>query len=257
MKTRPKEDAKELILVVEDDRALREGLAMNLRLRGYGVAVAADGAEGMRMVFDAKPDLIILDIMMPSWSGLDILEELRKREEQTPVLILSARGRTPDKVEGLKLGADDYMSKPFDLPELIARVEAMLRRRRVEEKRRPPLRFGDVTVDRAARHVQVRGKTVKLSAREFDLLCLLAESPGNVFTRETILERVWGWDYDGTARTVDNFVASLRKKLEVGRRAPKYIRTVPRVGYRLDVPKHAAETGARGQRSRPADDKQE
>jgi len=222
---------KEVILVVEDDRALREGLAMNLRLQGYDVLTAADGAAGMRMAFDERPDLIVLDIMMPSWSGLDILEELRKREERVPVLILSARGTTDNKVEGLKLGADDYMAKPFDLQELLARVEVMLRRRRTEQEDLAPIAFGKVTIDRAARRVEVRGKRVKLSAREFDLLCLLAASPGHVFSRDDILERVWGWDYEGTARTVDNFVANLRKKLRSGRRGEDYIRTVPKVGY--------------------------
>jgi len=227
---------KEVILVVEDDRSLREGLAMNLRLQGYTVLVAADGEEGMRMAFDERPDLLVLDIMMPCWTGLDILEELRKRGEYVPVLILSARNTTPDKVAGLELGADDYMTKPFDLPELIARVEVMLRRRRKEQQNIFLLRFGDVTIDRGARTVRVRDRELSLSAKEFDLLCLLAGSPGQVFTREVILERVWGWDYEGTARTVDNFVASLRKKLRGGRRSPAYIRTAPRVGYKLEIP---------------------
>jgi len=226
---------KDVILVIEDDRALREGLAINLGLQGHKVLTAADGEEGMQLAFDARPDLIVLDIMMPSWTGLDILEELRKRGEDVPVLILSARNTTSDKVAGLDLGADDYMTKPFDLPELIARVGVMLRRRHSEERDVPELSFGNVTVDRKARSVRVRGRRVELSAKEFDLLCLFAASPGYVFTREAILERVWGWDYDGTARTVDNFVASLRKKIEAGRRAPKYIRTVPRVGYKLEV----------------------
>ena len=226
---------KDMILVVEDDRALRDGLAMNLRLQGYEVLTAAEGEEGMRMAFDARPALIVLDIMMPGWSGLDILEELRKRGRGVPVLMLSARGKTPDKVAGLKLGADDYMTKPFDLPELLARIEVMLRRQRAEEQNLPELSFGQVKIDRAKRTAQVRGKTVELSAREFDLLCLFAAYPGQVFTREAILERVWGWDYDGTARTVDNFVASLRKKLESGRSGQRYIRTVPRVGYKLEA----------------------
>lgn len=226
---------KDVILIVEDDRSLREGLAMNLRLQGYEVLVAADGEEGMRMAFDRRPHLLILDIMMPCWTGLDILEELRKRGENVPVLILSARNSTPDKVQGLNMGADDYVSKPFDLPELIARVQAMLRRRRSEEQDMPELSFGDVVIDRAARTVRVRGRKVQLSAKEFDLFCLFAASPGQVFTREAILERVWSWDYDGTARTVDNYVASLRKKLKVGRRAGKYIHTVPRVGYKLEI----------------------
>jgi len=230
-----KEQGAARILVVEDDRALREGVAMNLRMQGYEVITAADGDAGMNLVFSAGADLVVLDVMMPGWSGLDILEELRKRGMDVPVLILSARNKTPDKVSGLKLGADDYLSKPFDLPELLARVEAMLRRRNSEQERQPPLTFGDVTIDRAARNVDVGGKSVGLSAREFDLLCLLAESPGQVFTRETILERVWGWDYEGTARTVDNFVARLRKKLGHRRRPWQAIQTVPRVGYKLEV----------------------
>ncbi len=221
--------------MIEDDRSLREGLAMNLRLNGYDTESAADGESGMRMAFDLRPDLIVLDIMMPCWSGLDILEALRERGEDVPVLILSARDTTPDKVKGLKLGADDYMTKPFDLPELIARIQVMLRRRDAEEESLPPLTFGNVTIDRVARTVRVGDEPVKLSAREFDLLCLLAEAPGKVFTREAILERVWGWDYDGTARTVDNFVANLRKKLQPTRNATQHIHTVPRVGYRLDT----------------------
>ena len=226
-------DGKETILIVEDDRALREGLALNLGLQGYRVLVAADGEEGMRMAFDDRTDLIILDIMMPGWSGLDILEELRKRGETVPVLILSARNSTPNKVEGLGLGADDYMTKPFDRSELIARIEAMLRRARANGRSEPTLSVGDMVIDRSARSVQVRGKTVELTAKEFDLLYLLASSPGQVFTRETIIERVWGWDYDGTARTVDNVVASLRKKTGRGPRRGLYVKTIPRVGYKV------------------------
>jgi two-component system, OmpR family, alkaline phosphatase synthesis response regulator PhoP len=226
---------KDLVLVVEDDRSLREGLAMNLRMEGYEVLTAADGEEGMRMAFEAQPALLVLDIMMPCWSGMDILQELRKRGDRVPVLILSARHTTADKVEGLQQGADDYMTKPFDLPELIARIKVMLRRRNAERQSLPALAIGELSIDRSARSVRARGRPVELSAKEFDLLCLLAESPGQVFTREVILERLWGWDYDGTARTVDNFVASLRKKLQAGRRSLDCIRTVPRVGYKLDV----------------------
>ncbi len=234
-KTASDEAVRETILVIEDDRALRDGLCLNLRLQGYIVQAAADGEQGMQLAFDVRPDLIVLDIMLPAWSGLDILEELRKRGEDVPVLILSARDTTPNKVEGLKLGADDYLTKPFDLPELLARVETMLRRRRVAQRALPDLSFGDVVVDRAARNVSVGGKPVTLSAREFDLLCLLAASPGQVFSRETILERVWGWAYDGTERTVDNFVASLRKKIEPRPRRPRYVKTVRQVGYKLET----------------------
>ena len=128
---------EDTILVIEDDRALREGLALNFELHGYQVETAADGEEGMRKAFDIRPDLIILDIMLPGWSGLDILAELRDRRQDVPVLILSARGTTDNKVEGLNIGADDYLAKPFELPELLARVEAMLRRRRVDLPSQP------------------------------------------------------------------------------------------------------------------------
>ena len=230
---------KSLILVVEDERSLREGLAMNLRMEGYAVLTAVDGEEGMRMAFDDRPDLIVLDIMLPGWTGLDVLEELRKRGENVPVLILSAKDTTPDKVRGLTRGADDYLSKPFDLPELLARIKAMLRRQHAKQQDLPPLSFGEVRIDQAARSVRVSGRAVDLSAREFDLLCLMAASPGIVFTRETILERLWGWDYDGTARTVDNFVANLRKKLSIHLPSARQIKAVPKVGYKLDVEDHA------------------
>jgi DNA-binding response OmpR family regulator len=223
------------ILVIEDDKSLREGLALNLGLNGYDVKTAGDGEKGMRMAFDERPDLIILDIMMPVWTGLDILEELRKRREDTPVLILSAKGRTSDKVGGLKLGADDYMTKPFDLPELLARVEVILRRREADKSALPDIVFKDIRISRSSRTVQAGRKTISLSAREFDLLWLMASAPGQVFPRETILEKVWGWHYEGTERTVDNFVASLRKKLKKGGFPASRIKTLPCVGYKFEA----------------------
>ena len=223
----------ETILVVEDDRSLRDGLAMNFRLRGYRVVTAADGDEGLRAAFDERPDLVVLDLMLPGVDGLEILSELRGREVAVPVLILSARDRLNDKVRGLEIGADDYLTKPFQLPELMARVEAMLRRQRAERRAANALEFGDVRVDREARRVTVRGEEVALSAREFDLLCLLAGSPGRAFTRQAILEKVWGWSFEGTARTVDNFIRSLRQKIEADPAEPRHIVTVRHVGYRL------------------------
>jgi len=224
---------EDTILVIEDDRALREGLALNFELHGYQVETAADGEEGMRKAFDIRPDLIILDIMLPGWSGLDILAELRDRRQDVPVLILSARGTTDNKVEGLNIGADDYLAKPFELPELLARVEAMLRRRRVDLPSEPLVVFGHVTLDRDNRRVSVRGTEVALSAKEFDLLCFLALPPGRPRTREEILNNVWGWDFEGSPRTVDNFIRSLRRKLEPVPGKPRYILTAHGVGYKL------------------------
>ena len=229
-----REPETETILVVEDDRSLREGLAMNFRLKGYRVLTAVDGDEGMLKAFDASPDLMILDIMLPGCSGLDILDELRKRGESMPVLILSARGSVEHKIEGLGLGADDYLAKPFELPELFARVDALLRRDRRERESQPPLEYGDVVISPGARRVTIRGGEVPLSAKEFDLLCLLARSPGQTFTRDTILDRVWGWGFEGTPRTVDNFIMALRHKLEDDPTNPRHLRTVRQVGYRLD-----------------------
>lgn len=225
---------KETILIVEDDRSLRDGLAMNFRVRGHRVLLAADGEQGMKLAFDARPDLIVLDINLPGFSGLEILEELRERGQKVPVLILSARGKVSQKVEGLGLGADDYLAKPFELAELLARVEALLRRFRTERESQPDLAFGDVVVRVAARSVMLRGKEVPMSAREFDLLCLLARSPGRTFSRDSILENVWGFDFEGTPRTVDNFIVSLRRKLEDDPASPRHMITVRQVGYRLE-----------------------
>lgn len=224
----------ETILIVEDDRALREGLAMNFRLRGYAVVTAADGAAGLAAAFDARPDVVVLDLMLPVVTGLEILAELRTHQVDVPVLILSARDQLGDKVQGLELGADDYVAKPFELPELVARVEALLRRRRGARHRASPVCFGHVVIDPQTRRVTATGAEVTLSAREFDLLHLLASSPGHVFRREAILERIWGFDFAGTARTVDNFIHALRLKVELDPAHPRHIVTVRHVGYRLE-----------------------
>ncbi len=229
------EEKGETILIVEDDRSLREGLALNFKMRGYTVITASDGEEGMNMAFSAAPNLIILDIMLPGWSGLDILAELREKENHIPVLVLSARDTTGNKIEGLNLGADDYLTKPFELRELIARVEAMLRRGRIEKKDNKYVSFGDVRIQMKERKVTLKEREIELSTKEFDLLCLLACTPGRPFTRDYILERIWGWGFDGTVRTVDNFIMSLRKKIEDNPTAPKYIRTVRQVGYKLEL----------------------
>jgi two-component system, OmpR family, alkaline phosphatase synthesis response regulator PhoP len=222
------------ILVIEDDRSLREGLALNFKLHGYDVLTAADGEEGMEQAFDARPDLIVLDIMLPGYSGLEILAELRKRHEDVPVLILSARDSIKNKVDGLGLGADDYMTKPFQLPELLARTEAMLRRRQLDQLAEPKIAFGKVVINPKGRSVTVDGNNVPLSVKEYDLLYLLSRSPGRVFSRDEILSHVWGWGFDGTTRTVDNFILGLRQKIESDPSHPRHIKTVRQIGYRLD-----------------------
>jgi DNA-binding response OmpR family regulator len=219
---------------VEDDRSLREGLVLNLKASGYTVATAADGKEGLRAAFDEAPDLILLDIMLPGLSGLEILQELRQQQVQIPVLILSARDQLPNKLEGFGLGADDYITKPFDLRELLARIDAALRRRRLQARDQPQLAFGTVTIDFQARTVALKGQEVAMTPREFDLLALLVRNPRKAYSREQILREVWGFDYEGTTRTVDNFVVSLRQKLEDDPQSPRYLVTVRTVGYRFD-----------------------
>ncbi|MBN1772129.1 MAG: response regulator transcription factor [Deltaproteobacteria bacterium] len=224
----------EKILIVEDDRSLRDGLALNLKAGGYQVLTAGDGPEGLRRAFDDAPDLLVLDIMLPGLSGLEILQELRERQVEVPVLILSARDQLPQKLEGFGLGADDYVTKPFDLKELLARIDAALRRRRLKQREEATLSFADVVLDFHARTVSRGGKDVPMTPREFELLALLVRNPRKAFAREQILREVWGYEYEGTTRTVDNFVVSLRQKLERDPQNPRYLVTVRTVGYRFD-----------------------
>ena len=224
------------VLVVEDDRALAAGLTHNLRYEGYRVLHAADGDAGLQMACDESPDLVILDLMLPGMSGWEVLEAMREAEILMPVIILSARGTEPDKVRGLRLGADDYVAKPFGLKELLARVEAALRRSRRERERvcEDELGFGDVSILPGRREVLRGGHRVHMSARELDLLVWLVRHPGRAFNREQLLRRVWGFDYEGTERTVDNFIRRLRAKLEPDPAAPRHLLTVHGVGYRFD-----------------------
>jgi len=223
---------KRTILIVEDDPSIAAGLRLNLRHEGFEVLIANDGESGLKAAVDGAPDLVLLDVMLPRMNGYEVLRELRRRGSAAGVIMLTAKGLEQDKVLGLDLGADDYVQKPFGLQELIARIQAVLRRRAVEIK--DSVNFGDVVADRRARRVERAGVEVTLSPRELALLFAFVDRPGRAFTREELLNLAWGLDYDGTARTVDNFVVSLRKKLEDNPDYPRHFVTVRGVGYRFE-----------------------
>ena len=222
------------ILVIEDNRPLSVGLDLNLRAEGYRCLVAEDGETGLELALSAAPDLIVLDLGLPRMSGLEVLERLRARGRETPVVILSARDEVQDKVAGLGLGADDYVTKPFSLRELLARVAARLRRAQSEAAEPRRQAFGEVELDLDRRRAWRAGVEVTLSAREFDLLAYLAAHPRRTHTRQGLLEAVWSWDYEGTPRTVDNFVRTLRVRLEADPSNPRHLLTVRGVGYRFE-----------------------
>ncbi|HEX7171867.1 MAG TPA: response regulator transcription factor [Candidatus Limnocylindria bacterium] len=221
------------ILLVEDDPTLRQALSFNLTREGYEVAAAADGEAALEAARSDRLDLILLDVMLPGMSGVEVLRVLRREGVATPVIILSAKGDEIDRVVGLKVGADDYVAKPFSRPELLARIEAVLRRHRretEEPEHREELAFGQVRIDIARREVTVDEEPIHLTTKEFDLLAHMAASPGRIFTRDQLLARIWGYDYLGDGRTVDVHVSWLRGKLR-GSQGHNYFRTVRGVGY--------------------------
>jgi two-component system alkaline phosphatase synthesis response regulator PhoP len=228
------------ILIIEDEQELCMTLGDRLRSEGYAVDFAMDGESGMRKATQLPFDLIILDIMLPFRSGLDLCTDIRRAGQLTPILLLTARSQTVDKVVGLKLGADDYVTKPFDTSELMARVEALLRRSLVKSHTAhagaPDVHeFGSIILDTRRTKVTNNGEPVVLTAREFHLLRYFAEHPGIVLSRDELLEQVWGHKTGTFTRTVDMHVASLRQKLELSPKSPEMIITVPGVGYRFQV----------------------
>ena len=221
------------ILVVEDDAAILRGLRDNLAAESYEVITAADGAEGYRLSQEKNPDLIILDLMLPKLSGYEICRKLRDQGSHVPILMLTARGDEADRILGLDLGADDYVSKPFSVRELLARVRALLRRSDPQKAPVDQLTFGDVVVDFPQFEARKKGQPVEMTPKEFGVLRYLAARSGQVVQRQKLLEEVWGYENYPTTRTVDNHIASLRGKLEEDPAEPRHLLTVHGVGYKF------------------------
>jgi DNA-binding response OmpR family regulator len=228
------EGSKKTVLVVEDDASISMGLEMNLAAEGYDVMLAADGTRGLDEARRGV-DLVILDVMLPGLNGLEVVKTLRAEGNAVPVIMLSARGAELDKVMGLELGAEDYITKPFSLAELLARVKAVLRRDAIARGGavHAPLRVGALEIDPTTREVRRDGSTVELTATEFDVLFTLVQAGGKVLSREQIQAKVWGPTHHGTPRTIDNFILQLRSKLEEDPTEPRHIATVRGVGYRF------------------------
>lgn len=234
------------ILVVEDETTLLETLAYNLERQGYDVNTATDGRTALEMAREKEPDLIVLDVMLPGLDGFEVCRILRK-EMSVPILMLTARDEEVDKVVGLEVGADDYLTKPFSMRELLARVKAQLRRVRLVREEvaasadhRPtvetdePMEFGNLEVDLARREVRLDGEPVRLKPKEYDLLVFLARNRGIALSRDLILDRVWGWEHDGSSRTVDVHIRWLREKIEPEPSNARRIITVRGIGYRFE-----------------------
>ena len=225
-------DNRLVVAIIEDDESVRSSLKLNLELEGYHVVCGADGEEGIQIVAAEKPDLIILDVMMPKKDGLQTCRELRNEGISTPLILLTARSAEVDKVLGLELGADDYLAKPFGMMELIARVKALLRRTQVMHAV-DTIHFDDVAIDFKAYKAERNEIPLELSAREYRLLRYLVAKAGTVVTRDELLDEVWGYNSYPSTRTVDNHIARLRQKIEVNHENPKHILTVHGVGYRF------------------------
>lgn len=223
------------ILIIEDDISILSGLKDVLTFKSYEVLTAEDGEMGYAAILEEKPDLIILDIMIPKIDGFTLCRKLRAEGNSTPLLMLTAKGEEPDKIHGLDIGADDYVTKPFSLPELLARVRALLRRTPERAPKGPPdsLKIGDVSLNFKKYEAHKGDEAINLSPKEFGILGYLASRAGEVVTRDELLDEVWGYDLYPTTRTVDNHVAQLRSKIEKNPADPRYLVTVHGIGYKL------------------------
>jgi len=226
------------VLVVDDDRAIRDSLVRALALEGYVATAVSDGAGALSAITEQPPDVVVLDVMMPGIDGLTVCRVLRAEKDRTPILMLTARTETTDRVAGLDAGADDYLAKPFDLDELLARLRALLRRAMPEDETgsgENVLRVGDLRVDPAARRVWRGDTEIELSRTEFDLLELLVRNQGIVLDHSTIYDRIWGYDFGPDSKNLAVYISYLRRKLEADDQ-PKLIHTVRNVGYCIRVP---------------------
>ena len=221
------------ILIVEDEANMRQGLRDNLVFEGYAVDLAADGDEGLRRMTDHAYDLIILDVMLPRRSGFEVCQEARRQGVSTPIIMLTARSEEVDKVLGLEFGADDYVTKPFSLRELLARIKAVLRRQQTAPTPAARLRLGRLDVDFGSYEATAGGEPVAMTHLEFEVLRYLHEHAQQSVSREQLLSDVWGYDAQPTTRTVDNFILKLRQKIEPDPAQPRHILTVHGVGYKL------------------------
>lgn len=220
------------VLVVEDDPAILRGLADNLAFESHEVLTATDGEQAYRLIRDRKPDLIVLDLMLPRLSGYEVCRKIRGEGNMTPIVMLTARGEEADRVLGLDLGADDYVSKPFSIRELMARIRAILRRSQGARTMRDELRVGDVVVDFRRYEARRNSELLEMTRKEFGVLRLLVSRAGEVLTRDDLLNEVWGYEATPTTRTVDNHIASLRAKLEIAPAEPVHLLTIHGVGYK-------------------------
>ncbi len=226
----------ETVLIIEDDATMLRGLKDNFEFKGYCVLTAADGEEGLNTALNKKPDLIILDIMLPKINGYEICRLLRKENLEMPIIMLTAKGEESDVVLGLNLGADDYVTKPFSIKELLARSAAFLRRRRQSEQ--DIYEFADYKLDIPARKLTHKESNIKLSPKEFRLLELFVKKPGRALTRDEILNVVWGYDCFVGPRSIDRFITTLRNKIEPDPHNPTFIHTIREIGYKFEPPNH-------------------
>jgi DNA-binding response OmpR family regulator len=221
--------------VIEDDASILRGVMDNLKFEGYAVLSATDGKDGLRMAIEKSPDLLLLDIMLPGLNGYDVCRKLKERNPKLPIIMLTARGQEVDKVAGLDLGADDYVTKPFSVPELLARIRAVLRRYGPQTNQLDTFTYEDVFLDFRKFEAKVGEKEVKLSAKEFAIMKYLISRIGEVVHRHDLLDEVWGYESFPNTRTVDNYILELRKKLEQNPSKPKHILSIRGVGYKFSV----------------------